>query len=418
MAGPRGFRGIRNTSGMTAVTKRLLLWGLIGAVLATALAWSFRPQPVPVDLAAARVEPLAVTVDEEAKTRVRNVYVISTPVAGRARRITLDVGDRVIAGQTLVAEIEPADPAFLDQRARSEAQAELAAAQASLTLAQAEVEQAKAELDFAQSELARARRLAATGTISEQAVDDALRTFRTRRAALTTAQASVRVHEHSVDRARFRLTSPAATARPGDACECVIIHAPVSGRVLQVHRESEGVVSSGDPLVSLGDPADLEVVAEMLSTDAVKVEEGMRVIIDNWGGDTPLSGRVERVEPYGFTKVSALGIEEQRVNVVVNLESERSLWQSLGHGFRVDVRVVVWSSDAALTVPVTALFREKQGWAVFVAADGVARLRLVQVGQRSGLRAQIEAGLEAGERVVVSPGDRVKDGVGLVARGV
>jgi len=402
---------------VTAVTKRVLFWGVLGMFLAAGLVWSFRPQPVPVDLAPARIEPLLVTVDDEGKTRVRDVYVVSAPVAGRARRTTLDVGDAVRAGDTVVAEIEPADPAFLDQRARGEAEAEVAAAQAALALSRAEVEQAKAELDFAEAELARARRLAATATISEQAVDDALRGFRTRRAALTTAQASVRVHEHSIDRARSRLMSPVATASRGAECECVIIRAPVSGRVLEIQRESEGVVSPGDPLVSLGDPADLEIVAEMLSSDAVKVKQGMRVIIDNWGGDASLPGTVERVEPFGFTKISALGIEEQRVNVVVALAGDASAWQSLGHGFRVDVRVVVWASEATLTVPLTAVFRNGDGWAVFIAANGIARRRAVQLGRRAGLRAQIDGGLEAGDVVVVSPGDRVRDGVALLERG-
>jgi HlyD family secretion protein len=311
---------------MSASSKRALFWVVAAVALGVGLAWSFRPQPVPVDLEPARVGPLVVTVDEEGKTRVREVFVISAPVMGRARRIRLDVGDAVIASQTVVAEIEPSDPAFLDQRARAEAEAEVATAEAALVLARAEVEEAKAELEFAQAELARASRLAATGTISEQSVDDARRAFRTRRAALTTAQAQVRVSEHSLDRVRSHLTSPVTTAARGDACECVVLTSPVSGRVLEMHRESEGVVVAGEALVSVGDPTDLEVVAEMLSTDAVRVQPGMRVIVEGWGGEAPLEGAVERVEPYGFTKISALGIEEQRVNVVVSRRGDAVGW--------------------------------------------------------------------------------------------
>ncbi len=402
---------------MKAGIKRGLFWAVAAVALAAGLAWSFRPQPVPVDLAAARAGPLVVTVEEEGRTRVRDVFVVSAPVMGRARRTPVEVGDAVRAGETVVAEIEPSDPAFLDQRARAETEAEVATAEAALALARAEVEQAKAELEFAESELARATRLAATATISEQAVDDARRAFRTRRAALTTAQAQVRVAEHSLDRVRSRLTSPASTAARGAACECVVLTSPVSGRVLEVHHESEGVVSPGAPIVSVGDPADLEIVAEMLSTDAVKVRAGMRVIVDGWGGDQPLEGVVERVEPFGFTKISALGIEEQRVNVVVALRGDRERWRALGHGFRVEVRVVIWEGDSVLSVPVTALFRDGDGWALFVAEDGVARRRTVSVGRRSGLAVQITGGLRAGEQVVVSPGDRLADGVAVVDRG-
>jgi HlyD family secretion protein len=402
---------------LSVAGKRLLFWAVAATALGVGLAWSFRPQPVPVDLEQARVVPLVVTVDEEGKTRVREVFVVSAPVMGRVRRIQLDVGDTVDASQTLVAEIEPSDPAFLDQRARAEAEAEVAAAEAALVLARAEVEEAKAELEFAEAELARASRLSDTGTISEQSVDDARRVFRTRRAALTTAQAQVRVAEHGLDRVRSRLTSPVSTAARGEVCECVVLTSPVSGRVLEVHRESEGVVAAGEALVSVGDPADLEVVAEMLSTEAVKVRPGMRVIVDGWGGEQPLEGEVVRVEPFGFTKISALGIEEQRVNVVVARRGDAADWRSLGHGFRVDVRVVVWEAEAVLTVPVTALFRDGEAWALYVVEDGIARHRMVAVGRRAGLAVQVTQGLDAGEAVVVSPGERVRDGAAVVARG-
>ncbi|MCP5151797.1 MAG: HlyD family efflux transporter periplasmic adaptor subunit [Ectothiorhodospiraceae bacterium] len=398
------------------MTKRVVAWGLVVGGVAAAVAWSFRPQPVPVELVAASTMPLVVTVDEEGKTELRDVFVVSAPVAGRARRITLEAGDAVEAGNTVVAEIEPTAPAFLDERDRAEARADVAAAEAALVLANAEVEQAKAELDFAEAELRRAQRLAASRTISEQAIDDAERAYRSRRAALVTAQASVRVKEHTLERARSRLTSPATQVASDDVCDCLELHSPVSGQVIEVFHESEAVVAAGDPLLSVGDLSDLEIRAEMLSTDAVKVRPGMRVIVEGWGGDVPLAGEVERIEPRGFTKVSALGIEEQRVNVVVGLRDPHQTWRSLGHGFRVDIRVVLWETDAALTVPVTALFRDGAAWAVFAERDGVAHLTRVDVGRRSGLDVQVTDGLREGDRVILSPSDRVADGVPVVGR--
>ena len=388
---------------MGASTKRILFWVVLGAGLAAGLAWTFRPQPVPVDLVTIGRAPLVVTVDEEGRTRVREVFVVSAPVMGHARRIVLEVGDTVRAGTTAVAEIEPNDPAFLDQRARAEAEADLAGAEAALALARAEVEQARAELDFARAEHERAQRLSDRGTISEQAVDDALRLFRTRRAALQTALAEVQVRSHALERARSRLTSPVVTSISRGDCECVVLTAPVDGRVLQVLHESAGVVAAGEPLLEIGDPTDMEIVVEMLSTEAVKVEPGMRAIIEGWGGDEPLPGVVERIEPFGFTKVSALGIEEQRVNTIF-------------HGFRVDVRVVVWEADDVLTVPLTALFRSGDGWALFVDDQGTARQVSVQTGRRAGLRVEVTGGLDAGARVVVSPGERIADGTGVVER--
>lgn len=395
---------------MTAGIKRTVFWLVVLGLLAAGIGWSLRPRPVPVDMVPASLESLVVTVDEEGRTRVREVFVVSAPVMGRVRRSALEVGDAVEAGVTVVAEIEPSDPAFLDVRARAEAEADVAGAEDALVRAEAEVDVAKAELDYARAELERARRLAGTGAISGQAADEALRVFRTRSASLTTAQAAVRVAEHTLERARSRLAIPVASASHGKDCDCVVLRAPVSGRVLQVHQESESVVAPAQPLVSIGDPHDLEIVAEMLSTEAVKVKPGMRVIVDGWGGETPLAGEVQRIEPFGFTKVSALGIEEQRVNVVVELRGDPATWQALGHGFRVDVRVVVWETDTALVVPLTALFRVDGGWALFVAQDGVARRREVDIGERAGMRVQVTSGLEPGERVVVSPSDSVEDG--------
>lgn len=400
---------------MSSSLKRVLVWTVAVAVLGGAVAWSYRPRPVAVDLVEASMRPLTVTVTEEGRTRVRDVYIVSAPVMGRVRRLGLEVGDPVIAGQTTIAEIVPTTPAFLDERARAEAAADVAAAEDGLVLATAQVDQSQAELEFAVAELDRARSLAASGTISERSVEDALRQFRTRRAALATANARVKVAAHALTRARSHLTPPLPPAG-GEACDCIVLKAPVSGQVLELHHESEGVVAPAQALVSLGDPADIEVIAELLSTDAVKVERGMQVRIDGWGGEGHLEGVVERVEPFGFTRVSALGIEEQRVNLRVKLMGDKAAWASLGHGFRVDVAVVVWESSSVLTIPLTALFRSDGQWAVFVSEDGIAKTRIVEAGRSAGLAVQITDGLVPGERVVLSPSDRIRDGVPIVAR--
>jgi HlyD family secretion protein len=210
--------------------------------------------------------------------------------------------------------------------------------------------------------------------------------------------------------------SPLVAEDPHGHCECIPIRAPVSGRLLRLVRESEGVVQAGEPLAEIGDPTDLEIVVDVLSADAVKIEPGQSVVIEEWGGAAPLAGRVRRVEPFGFTKVSALGIEEQRVNVVIDLTSPPETWRRLGHGYRVEARILLWEADAVLALPQSSLFRNGDGWGVFVIENGEARTRPVELGHRTGLRAEITSGLEPGETVVRFPNDRVADGVRVAAR--
>ena len=396
--------------------KRIILWSLAGLVLVAGIAYSFRPQPVPVDLLELETGPMMVTVDEQGITRVRDVFVVSAPVAGRVQRIDAEIGDPVSAGRTVLAEIEPIDPALLDPRSQAQAQADLDAAESALALARAEVDQARAELEFARAELERSRRLIADRTISQQELDSAERNFKIRQAAFATARASVEVRRHEVERARAQLMSPQQGRARLDLCECVPITAPVDGRVLAVLHESEGVVASGEPLLEVGDPADLEIVVDLLSADAVRVEPGQRVLIEEWGSPEQLQGRVRRVDVVGHTKVSALGIEEQRVDVVVDFTSPRPRWERLGHGYQVDVRILLWQGEDVLKVPLTALFRDAGRWSVFVAEKDRAVLRPVELGQRTGLEAQVLAGLEAGERILAHPGDRVVAGVAISAR--
>ncbi len=401
---------------MTIRWRRLTLWTLLAAALVAGLVFSLRPRPVPVDLIAAAFGPLIVTVDEEGETRIKDVFVVSAPIVGRARRIDLEEGDDVVAGETEVAWIEPIDPAFLDLRSEAQAEAALAAAEAARRLAAAEVERAKAELDFAKAELERAEILVKQKHVSERALDNALRDQRTKTAALASARAALRMRESEVEKARSELVSPAQVMRDARDCECVTIKAPVSGKVLRILHESEGVVRAGDPLLEIGDPRDLEVVSDLLSEDAVKVRPGQRVILEQWGGGHDLEGRVQRIEPFGFTKTSALGIEEQRVNVIVDFTGDPERRASLGHGFRVELRIVLWEGADVLKVPLTALFRDGENWALFVSEASRARKRRVEIGQRNGLEAEVLAGLEAGELVVVHPGDQVAEGVRIAPR--
>ena len=400
---------------MTAATKRLLFWVPLAAALAVALLWVFRPSAVAVDLVEVARGPLAVSVSDEGETRVRDMYVVSAPVPGHLRRIDLEAGDSVVADQTVVAQIEPSDPTFLDVRSAAEARAGVDAAAAARTHAEAQVRRAQAELEFAQSELERIRALARSHTVSENDLDSAERRAKTTDAALAEARAELKVRQSEYQVARARLMPPASRRGTSD-CDCVSVYSPVSGDVLQVLTESEGVVQSGAPLVELGDPDKLEIVVDLLSADAVRVRPGQRAIIEAWGGTRPLEGVVRRVEPFGFTKVSALGIEEQRVNVVIDIREPRQQWERLGHGYRVEPRIVLWESRDVLKVPLSALFRQGQQWAVFVAQDRRAVLRPVDIGHENGLEAEVVSGLEAGERVVLHPGDRVSPGARLQER--
>jgi HlyD family secretion protein len=391
----------------TATRKRIAFWSGPVVLLVALLAWLFRPQAVPVDLATISRGPLQVFVSDDGETRVRDVFTVSAPVSGLLRRIELEAGDDVVADSTVVARIEPSDPSFLDRRSAAEAQAGVRAADAARAHAAAELRRSEAERDFAASELERFEALAERQTISRNDLEAARRRARTATAAVEEASAGLQLRNSELEQARARLVSPSVSRQPASDCDCIQVRSPVSGRVLRVLVESEGVVASGTALLEVGDPSRLEIVADLLSTDAVLVQAGQRVLIDGWGGPMPLEGVVRRVEPFGFTKVSALGIEEQRVNVVIDFTGPTGRWGRLGHGYRVEPRIVLWESLDVVKVPVSALFRTGQRWSVFVDQGGRAIERFVHVDHQNGIEAEVVEGLAPGERVVLNPSNRV-----------
>ena len=390
---------------------RKLLAGL--GLVAALLAVGFWPSAVPVDLAPAEKGTLRVTVDEEGETRVRERFLVSAPVAGRVLRIELEPGDPVRRGESVVATFLPAAPVPLDARSRAEAEAAVSAARAGRGGARAERERAQAALGLAESELARHRELAGQRIVSRQALEAKEAEARAAEEARRAAEFAVASAEHQLEMARARLLQAAGGAGAGQA---LTLRAPIDGVVFKRLRESESVVPAGEPLLEIGDPRQLEIVSDVLSTDAVKVRPGSLVLLEHWGGDHLLRARVRRVEPSGFMKVSALGVEEQRVNVVMDFEDPLEAWAALGDGYRVEVRIVVWEGDGVLKVPTSSLFRRGEDWAVFAVDDGRAELRAVTVGRRNGTEAEVRAGLLEGERVVLHPSDTLANGSRVTPR--
>lgn len=386
---------------------------IAGFVLSLGLAvvYGFLPRPLLVDTAVVGRAPLQVSIEAEGVTRVKERYVISAPVAGVARRIDLDVGDRVSAGQVL-AWLAPLHSAVLDPRSRALAQARLAAAEAGLRVAQANRQAAAAAADYAAAELERLRRLRRRGVVSAEALDQADSAALRSAAEHSAAESAVEVARYELEAARSALRySAARAAAASEPVEQVTLTAPVDGRVLKIHQRSEYVVEPGRPLLEVGDPAQLEVAIDLLSADAVRVSQGDPVWFRRWGGEGALAGRVRVVEPAGFTEVSALGVEEQRVWVIADFSAEGDRWRRLGDGYRVDAEVVLWQGDDVLQVPTSALVRHGDGWAVFRVDGGRARLTPVRLGRRSGLAAEVVSGLEAGDTLVDYPDDAVADGV-------
>jgi HlyD family secretion protein len=376
------------------------------------LVWAFLPRPVEVDVAEVGLRPLEITVEEEGEARIREVFTVSATIAGKLQRVSLHAGDTVIEGETVVALIGPAAPVLLDSRSRAVAEAAAAAAQAAMDLARAQLAQAEATHDFSASEANRAIALFEKGAISQRAHDTAIREEKTAQAAVSSALANLAVREKELE-------SALAVLRPdmagGTGRCCVEVLAPASGRVLRVMTESEQVVQPGTPLLEIGDPADMEVEVDLLSRDAVRVQVGASAVVSGWGGP-PIPAVVERVEPVAVTKVSALGIDEQRVKVILALTGPEQGFSQLGHGFRVICRISIWRQDDVLTIPVGALFRDGGDWATYVLREGRAELQRLMLGERNEAFAQVLDGVHEGDTVILHPNDLVADGVSATAR--
>lgn len=399
---------------MKGIRSRATVIGAGGLMVALFLAVTLWPRAERVDIGTVTRGPMIVTIDEEAKTRVRDSYVVSAPVNGRLLRVGTEPGAEVEKDKTVVAAMTSVYPAALDIRTREQAEATVEAARAGLSLARAEARRAKADADFAEDEAVRARELFKGEAIAKRGLDRAEISLTSAKAALEAANSAVSMRAAELERAQAMLTPSSAVAKEeGTAAdaETIDIRSPVSGHILRVFQKSEAIVSAGAPILEVGDPHnDLEVVAELLSSDAVKTSMGNRVIIDKWGGAETLEGVIERIEPLGFTKVSALGVEEQRVKTIVAFSEGRNDDERLGDGFRVEVRIVIWEKDDALRVPASALFRADGGWAVFRVEGGVARRATIDIGQNNGVEAEVLGGLYEGDQVILFPGGVVDEG--------
>jgi HlyD family secretion protein len=386
----------------------LVVASILGVTIAAALLW---PRSVPVDVATVQRGRFELTVEEDGMTRVRERYLVSAPVMGTLLRVDRHPGEEVSRGELLLS-IVPTAPALLDARSRQELGERVGAAEATAMRASAALERTRIALAQDQVELARARKISTEGGLSRNAIERAQLAVDTRIKEVAAAEFEHHLAEHDLEMARtalLRLRDPRRES--GASGEPWEIRSPVRGRVLRVLQESEAVVNAGTPLLELADPEDIEIVVDLLTVDAVRVAPGARVSIERWGGDAPLEGRVRLVEPSGFTKLSALGVEEQRVNVVVDIVSPPERWRSLGDGFRVDARITVEERDDALVAPSGALFRDRDGWAAYVVEAGRARRRAVAVGARGERESVIDAGLAEGAQVVVYPSDAITDRV-------
>ncbi len=396
----------------TAIGRALAVVVVLVALAGTF--WALMPRPIPVEVVTVSKGRFIATVDEDGKTRIRERYVVAAPLAGRLTRIRLKVGDRVAAGE-VIATIVPAPAPFLDARSRREAEAKIGAAEAALARANAMVERARAQADQAANDLERTRALAERGVSTIQALERAEVAKHVADRDLRAAELQQHAAEHDLDQARA-LLARYHNDENNSRAEAWNVTAPVGGLVLKIPQESETIIQAGASILEIGDPRDLEIIVDVLSTEAVEIQPGAEVTIENWGGPGTLAGRVRRVEPAAFTKISTLGVEEQRVNVLIDIASPPEQWAALGDAYRVDVRIAVFSQDDATIVPAGALFRIGANWTVFVVENGRAQTRIVTLLRRSGRLAAISAGISVGERVIVYPSDRIAPGVRVEAR--
>lgn len=400
---------------MSYSTRTLTIVGL-GFAMVAALAYvSFRADPVSVDLATVTRGPLEVTINADGETRVRDLFEVASPISGTALRSPVKEGDKVRAGETIVAVVRPSYSGLLDARAQLQAEAVLQEALASRHVALADLKQAEETQRFVQSQFDRTQALVTRGVASVTRLEDDTQRLAVANATIEAAQARIEMTDGSIERARASLLDPNQAAGTSSAC-CVELTAPSDGIVLSVAAVSERPVSIGTPLVSIGDPQRLELVADILSNDAVRLKPGALAYVERWGGSEVLEARLDRIDPKARTKISAIGIEEQRVDAYFVLTSGAAAHLNLGDGFSVFLRIVEWRAEDVLQVPLSAVFRQGENWAVFVAKDGVAELRTVTLGHKNDRMTEVRGGLGEAEQVITYPSDAITMGVSLIER--
>jgi HlyD family secretion protein len=382
----------------------------VALIVVGGLAWALWPRPLLVETASIDLQTIEVFVEEEGESRIKEVFTVSMPTSGRVRRLTLHAGDQVLAGKTVIAVIQPSPPSLLDARARQIAQAAVKSADAAVAFASAQLAQSKAQLEFQKAEAARTAALFVRGAVSARTNDKSQLDRVAAEAAVESAMAALDLRRRELESARAALIE--GTEADGSGTCCLDLLAPTTGQVLRVLSESEQVLAAGTALVELGDPANLEILVDLLSTDAVRVTPGADATIDGWGG-APLTARVRRIDPSAFTRVSALGIEEQRVTVLLDLLGDPTTWRGLGDGYRVTARISLWRGQGLIGVPMGAIFRSGPDWAVYLAMEGRAVLRKIVLGEWNQTYAEVRSGLTVADRVILHPGDTIADGVAI-----
>lgn len=389
---------------------------LMGMIVISAAWFLLRPTPLSVDVAMISVGPLTVTANEDGVTRIRERYEVSTPLVGRVLRLTHNVGDAVSADETILARMEPTHPDLLDPRAVAQAQARVMAARRRLEIARLQLETAKAEAEHAETERVRLYQLRAQDAVSEAELNEATLASRLKSDAQRAAQYAIEIADYELELERSALLLTQADGAADQRKMELEIPAPINGRILRILHENTAVVPAGTVLMEIGDPHDLEILVDVLSRDAVRIKPGASVRILRWGGDVPLHGTVRYVEPSGFTKFSALGVEEQRVNVVIDLVESTESRQSLGDAYRVEAAITLWHADTILKIPTHSLFRIGDKWAAFFVSDGLAIQRELKIGQMNDREAEVIEGAIEGEIVIEYPGDNVRSDLRVQAR--
>ncbi|WP_341211438.1 HlyD family efflux transporter periplasmic adaptor subunit [uncultured Limimaricola sp.] len=394
---------------------RLIVLFAIPALIVASLLWvAFRPLPVTAELVPVARGPMEVTLEVEGKARIREVWEVSAPIAGTARRSPVRVGDAVVAGETLVAVVEPIEPSLLDRRSRVEAEAATHEAEAAFTAAESRLQQALQELSYAKSRHDQARTLVERGAAPADRLEEAAQALKVAQAARDTALSTRIMAQSALDRTRAALIGPGDGTGDGSGC-CVEIRAPATGVVLAIDQLSARPVAAGERLLDIGDPNDLEIVADLLSRDAVRLPEDALAHVARWGGASEPPAHLRRIEPSARTEVSALGIEEQRVEAIFDFTTPDAPPVGLGDGYALRLRIVLWRSPDELQVPIAALFREGRDWACFVVEEGRARRAVLEIGQRNDTAAQVLGGLKVGDVVIAHPGEKVAEGVAIRA---